>query len=69
MSVIQSSRVSAIQLRVSNVLESMEKWSGLSELSVILWVSAVKGCLLSAVPLNAKQVLSIKPRMIFCDSH
>ena len=29
-----------------NVLKSMKKWSGLSELSVMLWVSAVEGCLL-----------------------
>ena len=37
--------------RVSNVLKSMEKQSGLSELSVISWVSAVEGCPLSGVPL------------------
>ena len=36
---------------VSNVLKSMEKRSGLSELSVIPWVSAVEGCPLSRVPL------------------
>ena len=30
--------------RVSNILKSIEKQSGLSELSVILWVSAVEGC-------------------------
>ena len=39
--------------RVSNILKSIEKQSGLSELSVILWVSAVgvEGCPLSRVPL------------------
>ena len=36
---------------VSNVLKSMEKGSGLSELSIVLWLSAVEGCLLSGVPL------------------
>jgi len=39
--------VSAIQ----GFLMSMEKRSGLSELSVISWVSAVEGCPLSGVPL------------------
>ena len=33
------------------VLKSMEKQSGLSELSIISWASAVEGCLLSGVPL------------------
>ena len=33
------------------VSKSIEKQSGLSELSVILWVSAVEGCPLSRVPL------------------
>ena len=36
---------------VSDVLRSMEKQSGLSELSVISWVSAVEGSPLSGVPL------------------
>ena len=36
---------------VSDVSKSMEKQSGLSELSVISWVSAVEGCPLSGVPL------------------
>jgi len=31
----------------------MEKWSRLSELSVISWVPAVEGCPLSGVPLYA----------------
>ena len=39
-SVIWSSKVSAVQ----GVLMSMGKWLGLSELSIILWVSAVEGC-------------------------
>ena len=33
------------------MLKSMEGQSGLSELSVMLWVSAIQGCLLSRVPL------------------
>ena len=36
---------------VSDVLKSMEKRSGLSELSVISWVSAIEGCPLSGAPL------------------
>ena len=32
----------------------MEKQSGLSELSVISWVSAVEGCLLSGITLQIK---------------
>ena len=47
MSAIRSSRVSTIQ-GVSNVLKFMEKWSKLSELSM---VSAVEGCPLSRVQL------------------
>ena len=35
----------------SDVSKSMEKQSGLSELSVISWVSAVEGCPLNGVPL------------------
>ena len=42
-------KVSVIQS--SGVLKSMEKQSGLSELSVISWVSPVEGCQLSGVPL------------------
>ena len=34
----------------------MEKQSGLSELSAILWVSAVEVCPLSGVPLYCKSV-------------
>ena len=34
---------------ISDVLKSIEKRSGLSELSVISWVSAVEGCPLSGV--------------------
>ena len=37
--------------RVAYVLKSMEGQSGLSELSVIVWVSAIQGCPLSGVPL------------------
>ena len=33
------------------MLKSMEGQSGLSELSVMLWVSAIQGCPLSGVPL------------------
>ena len=51
MSVIQSSRVSAIQ----GFLKSMEKRSGHSELFVISWVSTVEGCPLSGVPLHSIQ--------------
>ena len=40
MPVIRSSGVSAIQ----EFLMSMEKRSGLSELSIISWVSTVEGC-------------------------
>ena len=36
---------------VSNVLKSMEEQSGLSELSILSWVSTVEGCLLRGVPL------------------
>ena len=36
---------------VFNVLKSMEIRSGLSQVSVISWVSAVEGCPLSGVPL------------------
>ena len=36
---------------VSDVLKSMEKRSGLSEFSDILWASAIEGCLLSGAPL------------------
>ena len=41
---------------VSDVLKSMEKRSGLSELSVISWVSAVEGC-----PLSGFTVVLILP--------
>ena len=51
MTVIRSSRVSAIQ----GFLKSMEKWSAHSELSVISWVSAVEGCPLSGAPLYSIQ--------------
>ena len=43
-SIIRSSRVSAIQ----GFLKSMEKRLGLSELSIMSWMSAVEGCPLSA---------------------
>ena len=49
MSVIQSSRMSAVQGLLSIELKGGQ--SRLSELSVILWVSAVEGCPLSSVPL------------------
>ena len=35
----------------SSRVKSMEKRLGLSQLSIISWVSAVEGCLLSEVPL------------------
>ena len=41
---------------VSNVLKSMAKRSGHSEMSVISWVSAVEGCPLSGVPLYTQKV-------------
>jgi len=39
-------------------LKSMEIQSGLSELSVILWVSAVEGCPLSRVPLHTEKYIA-----------
>ena len=45
LSVIRSSGVSAIQGLL--VLKSMEGQSGLPELSIISWVSAIQGCPLS----------------------
>ena len=51
MSIIRSSRVSAIQ----GFLNSMEKRSGRSELFVISWVSAVEGCPLGGAPLYSIQ--------------
>ena len=49
LSVIQSSRMSAVQGLLSIELKGGQ--SRLSELSVISWVSAVEGCPLSSVPL------------------
>ena len=49
MSIIRNSGVSA--LRGLNVSKSMEIQSGHLELSTILQVSAIEGCLLSGVPL------------------
>ena len=42
-------RITVRYSRVSNVLKSMEKRSGLSELSVIWWVSTIEGCPLNLV--------------------
>ena len=50
LSVIRSSGVSTIQGLLIKVLKSMEGQSGLPELSVISWMSAVQGCPLSGVP-------------------
>ena len=52
LSVIWSSGVSAIQ----GLLEVNEGQSGLSELSIILWVSAVQGCQLSGVPVLSTSI-------------
>ena len=49
LSVIQSSRMSAVQGLLSIELKGGQ--SRLSELSVISWVSTVKGCPLISVPL------------------
>ena len=54
---IRSSRVSALQglLSIGRTVGTRTK-SGLSELSFILWVSPVEGCLLSGVPLYYYQM-------------
>ena len=44
-------QISVCYSGVANVLKCMEKRLGHSEVSVILWVSAVEGCPLSGVPL------------------
>ena len=47
MSVVQSSKVSIFQ----GFLKSVEKRSGLTELSIISWVSALEVCSFGRVPL------------------
>ena len=51
-------------LGVFNVLKSVEKRLGFSELSVKSWVSAVEGCSLSGVPLYI-QYLSAHAQFTF----
>ena len=43
----------------------MEGQSGVSELSVISWVSAVEGCPLSRVPLYIKGKISASKLVVF----
>ena len=46
--------------RVSNVLKSMGKLSGHSELSTISWVSAAEGHLLCGIPLYTSTLRELK---------